>query len=111
MRILTRGLTGSAGAIIVQGLGPIPVEIARIIRAGRTKAAQAFDEIVHNVKISVMLIEFNGKELVKPIINTIRKAYKDSATPRIEVAPTKLVVKQPDIKIKVKQVRSKNVNN
>ena len=50
----------------------------------------------------------NGVNTIKPIINTMRTSYKDEPTPRIEVTPTKLAVRQPDIKVSVTRVRSKS---
>ena len=48
---------------------------------------------------------------VSPIFNTMRASYKDEPTPRIEVTPTRLAVKQPDIKINITNIRSKHVDN
>ena len=57
------------------------------------------------------LVAINGKDLLKPIINTVRTSYKDESTPEIRVTPTKLAVRQPEIKVKVTQVRNKDVDN
>lgn len=111
---VTRGLGGSIGpsALIVQGFFPTPVveAVRGAIITGR-RAKDYLGNLLEDLKISTSLIAINGKELVTPIINTVRRSYKDEPTPRISITPTKLVVKQPDIKITAKQLRSKNVNN
>ena len=57
---------------------------------------------------------------VPPIVDAVRGALRsrrrvekviDEPTPRIEVTPTKLAVRQPEIKVKATQIRSKNVND
>ena len=87
-RILTRGLTGSAGEIVVQGVG---VALVRIVRGGRSAASRAIKDLIHDIKISVMLIETNGKELVKPIINKVRKTFSSEDNLTIRVLPKKLI--------------------
>jgi len=112
MKILTRGLTGSASQAILAGLGPNPITdaVRGAVRRGR-RAKQQLGELLEELKVSVALIAFNGKDLVNPIINAMRTSYKDEPAPRIEVTPTRLAVKQPDIKINVTNVRSKYVDN
>lgn len=111
---ITRGLGGTVGpsAFIVQGFFPTAVveTVRGAVRRGR-RAKQEFGEFLDELKVSIALISINGKDLVKPIINTVRTAFVDKPTPRIEVRPTRLAVHQPDIKVTVKEVRSKNVKN
>ncbi len=98
--LIARGFLVSAVAEVVRGA----------VRRGR-RAKQQFADLIEELKVTAALISINGKDLVKPIINTIRTSYVDEPTPRIEVTPTKLTVKQPDIKVKVTQVRRKDVDN
>jgi len=112
---VTRGLGpgGTATNLIARGLLPVG-SFVRVIRGSLRKVKktkQSFNEFLEELKVSVALIAFNGKDLVNPIINTMRTSYKDEPIPRIEVTPTRLAVKQPDIKINVTSVRSKYVDN
>jgi len=111
---ITRGFGGTVGpsAFIVQGFFPTPVAEALrgVVRKGR-RAKEQFGDFLEELKVTVGLIAFNGKDLVKPIINTVRSSYKDEPTPNIQVTPTKLAVRQPEIKVKVTQVRNKDGDN
>ena len=113
--LVTRGLGGKPTHLLVRGFLPTAaiaaVEVARgLIRKGR-QAKQDFEGFLEELKVTVALVAINGKDLFKPIINTVRTSYKDEPTPEIKVTPTKLAVKQPDIKVKVTSVRSKDVKN
>ena len=113
--VVTRGFGPGAtpSSFIAQGfvVGVGIVTVVRgAVRRGR-RAKQGFQDFLEELKVSVALIAINGKDLVKPIINTVRSSYIDEPTPRIEVTPTKLAVRQPEIKINVIQIRSKDVNN
>ena len=112
--VVTRGLGPGATPtnLIARGFMPSSVveTVRGAVRRGR-RAKQQFGEFLEELKVSVALIAINGKDLIKPIINTMQTSYKDEPSPRIEVTPTKLTVKQPDIKVKVKQVRRKDVDN
>ena len=102
MRLLVRGMTGTAGAIILTGLGSVPVELVRIIRGGRSQVSRAVKDLGHNFKISAMLIGANGKEFIDPIISVVRKQFNDEDVPKVEVFPKKLVArKSNDIKVEV----------
>lgn len=110
---VTRGLGPGATPtnLIARGFLPAVVDTVRGARIFGRRAKQEFGEFLDELKVSISLISINGKDLVKPIINTVRTAFVDKPTPRIEARPTRLAVKQPDIKVTVKKVRSKNVNN
>ena len=99
--LVARGFVPAVGIVTV---------VRGAVRRGR-RAKEQLGEFLEELKVSVSLIAINGKELVKPIINKVATSYLESPSPRIEVTPTKLSVIQPEIKIKVSQVRSKNVNN
>jgi len=76
-------LLGLVSPIIARGLGPNPnivgagfaigtgiaaVDTAlRVIRGGRRAYKDLYNEKIEEFKIAVMLIEINGKEIVKPI--------------------------------------------
>ena len=101
--------------MIVRGFLPLLVdEIAAAARGAKVfgrRAKDRYQDFLEELKISVALVAINGKDLLKPIINTVSTTYEDKPTPRIEVTPTKLAVKRPDIKVEITSVRSKNDNN
>ena len=113
---ITRGLGPGATPtnLIARGFVPAAAAVVEVVRGavrrGR-KAKQQFEDFLEELKVTAMLVAINGKDLVKPIINTVRTSYKDEPTPEIQVTPTRLAVKQPDIKVKVTQVRNKDVDN
>tara|TARA_R110000803_G_scaffold140710_3_gene207265 strand:- start:571 stop:921 length:351 start_codon:yes stop_codon:yes gene_type:complete len=111
---VTRGFGPGATATSLIARGLLPVGFVRKARGSFRKVKkvkQNFNEFLEELKVSVALIAFNGKDLVSPIFNTMRTSYKDEPTPRIEVTPTRLAVKQPDIKINITNIRSKHVDN
>lgn len=113
--LVTRGLGGPTTQIIARGFLPILVdeivEVARGARVLGSRSKQKIEDLIDELKITAALIAINGKDLVKPIINTINRTYEDKPAPKIEVTPTKLSVRQPDIKVSVKKVRNKNVDD
>ena len=114
--VVTRGLGPGASVtnLIARGFMPVAQDLVDAVRGGVRKAKQAkqqFEDFLEELKVTVALVAINGKDLLKPIINTVRTSYKDDPTPEIQVTPTKLTVKQPEITVKVKQVRNKNVDN
>lgn len=113
--LVTRGLGGPTTQVITRGFLPLLVDqivdAARGARIAGRSAKDKYEEFLEELKISVALVAINGKDLLKPIINTVRSTYEEKPTPRIEVTPTKLSVKKPDIKVEVKSVRSKNDRN
>ena len=110
--LVTRGLGGPPTQVITRGFLPLLVDqIVDTVRGTRVfgrRAKDKYQDFLEELKISVALVAINGKDLLNPIINTVRTTYEDKPTPRIEVTPTKLSVKKPDIKVEVKSVRSKN---
>ena len=113
--LVTRGLGGAPTHLLVRGFLPAAavaaVEVARgLVRRGR-RAKQGFEDFLEELKVTVALVAINGKDLFEPIINTVRTSYKDEPSPEIKVTPTKLAVKQPEIKVKVTQVRNKDGND
>jgi hypothetical protein len=111
---VTRGFGPGASATSLIARGFLPVGFVRKARGSFRKVKkvkQNFNEFLEELKVSVALIAFNGKDLVSPIINTMRTSYRDEPAPRIEATPARLTVKQPDIKINVTNIRSKHVDN
>ena len=111
--VVTRGLGPGATPtnLIARGFVPAVVDAVRGARIFGGRAKKQFADLLEELKISVALVAINGKDLLTPIINTVRTTYEDEPTPHIEVTPTKLSVKKPDIKVKIRSVRSKNDNN
>ena len=111
---ITRGLGPGAtpSNLIARGFIPaVAEEIARILRGGRSAASRAIKDLTENFKISAMLIEANGKEVVHPILNTVRKTFGASKITAITVIPKKLRArKSKDIKVIVEDVKVRNKN-
>jgi len=104
-------LTGSAGAIILTGLGSVPVELVRILRGGRSQVSRAIKDLGYNFKISAMLIGANGKEFIDPIISVVRQSFQDTEPPVVKAFPKKLIArKSNDIKVKVTKVKVRKKN-
>ncbi len=88
MRLLTRGLAGPAAeGMITAGLGPLIVEVVRIIRGGRTVARDIYGDKIEEFKIAAMLVAINGKELLSPIFN--KRKYKVNEDTDVSVSVRK----------------------
>ena len=98
--LVTRGLGGSASALLSMGF----IEHVRaVFKGGRRFVKKAYGEIEDRLKISVMLLSVNGKELVKPIINKVTKVFSDKDEISLEVLPKKLIARKSDeIKVDAK---------
>lgn len=107
--VVTRGFGPGAtpSSFIAQGLvhGKVVEVVRGAVRGGR-RAKEKLQEFLEELKVTGALISINGKDLFAPIFNTIATSYKDEPTPEIKVTPVGLVVKQPEIKVNVKQVRN-----
>ena len=107
--VVTRGFGPGAtpSSFIAQGLvhGRVVEVVRGAVRRGR-KAKQQLGELLDELKVTAALVAINGKDLFSPIINTINTSYRDEPTPEIKVTPVSLAVKQPEIKVSVKQVRN-----
>ena len=95
---VTRGLGGSVSSLISLGF----FEFVRQIKRGGTRfVKKAAKELQENIKISVMLLSVNGKELSKPIISNISKLFGNEADYTLDVIPKKLIArKSEDISVK-----------
>ena len=103
---VTRGLGPRAtpSAFILMGFGPVIGEAIRIVRGGRSAASRALKDLTESFKISAKLVELNGKELSRPIINTVSQAFTESDF-LVKILPIKLQVrKSEDIKVTVKNI-------
>jgi len=90
--IITRGM-GANPQLITQGFsGAVTTTIAvvrRAIRAGR----RTYQDVYDHYKITACLLEVNGKELIKPIINTIERFY-DNKQIEVQVKPINVKFKK-----------------
>ena len=91
--LVTHGF-GTGNLIVTLGFGPISA-VAKVVRGGRSLAKKLYADKLEQFKISVMLLELNGKELVNPI----------SATRKFDFEDTKTEVKIQSIKVQKKQKR------
>jgi hypothetical protein len=111
LRVLMRGLGGSAGSgLITSGFGTVADEVVRIIRGGRSAASRLAKDYEERFKIGAMLIQANGKELLKPIFNTVTKRFIESNSTKVTAATKRLSYrkpKQPIITVNTISVRNK----
>jgi hypothetical protein len=107
---VTRGLGPGAtpSSLIARGFISAVAEIVRGARITGRRAKQALEDYIDELKISVALLAINGKDLVNPILNTVRTNYSNEKKVIITAAPVKLTVKQPQIIIEA-EVRRNNV--
>lgn len=111
LRLTTRGLGGPASGLVTAGFGPVVEEVVRIIRGGRSAASRAIKDLIHDIKVSAMLVESNGKEFSKPIINKVRKLFSDEDEITITLTPKKLIVrKSENINISIENIKVRNKN-
>ena len=112
MRILTRGLTGAAGALVVQGFGPVLLEVVRIARGGRSAASRALKDLTDSFNVSVMLISHNGSEIFKPIVQNIRKTFVKNEIVIRQATPLSIEHrKSKDIRVIAETVKIRNKKN
>ena len=101
--VVTRGLGGTPSSMIAIGF----LGITRKIIKGATRfAKRVAAEISETLKISVMLLNTNGKELSKPIFNKVTKTYNTSSDIEIKVLPKKLIArraKKPKVTAKLRK--------
>lgn len=95
---ITRGLGGSATSML--SIGFIGETLRRIVKGGKRFVDQTIVDIEEKLKISVMLISANGKELSKPIFNNVSKIFRSIDDITIRVKPKTLIQKRSK-KIKV----------
>ena len=114
--LITRGMTGSATNMIIRGMIPLVEEVIKELGGrvlGRPKKSvymDEYDNLIDEYTIVAKLEEVNGKDLIDPIFNKVKKKFGNE-TITISASADKLVIKSPDIKIDVVLVRSKNVKS
>ena len=108
-----RGLGGSAGTgLVTGGFGAVTEEVVRIIRGGRSAASRLAKEYEERFKIGAMLIQANGKELVKPIFNTVTKRFVEKDNTKVAATTKSLSYRKPNSpKITVNKVSVRNRKN
>ena len=110
IRIVTRGLGGSASSLLVQGF--LTEEITKIVIGGTRYAKKLLEEIEQSFTISAMLISTNGKELTKPIFNKVAQTFNVAKTLIVKASPKHLVSRKYDkTKVIVEGVKIRNKNN
>ena len=113
LRIVTRGLGGSAGTgLVTGGFGAVTEEVVRIIRGGRSAAGRLAKEYEERFKIGAMLIQANGKELLRPIFNTVTKRFTESSLTKVSATTKSFSHRKPkNPKISVNTVSVRNKKN
>ena len=89
--VVTRGLGGSATNMIARGFVPL---VRAITAGGGRFIKKSLADLEESFKISAMLLSINGKELTKPIINTVSRVFKGDEDYSLNVTPKKLVVRK-----------------
>ena len=98
--LVTRGLGGSASDLISMGFID---HVRAVFKGGKRFAKKAIADLELNFKISAALLSINGKELTKPIINTVTRLFSDSEDYALSVTPKKLIArKSNDINVEAK---------
>ena len=105
--LITKGM-GSRNRLITQGFSTALVIIVtqKIRRRRKGRPKKEYNNYYDEYKISAFLIEFNGKEIVQPIISNVRKLYETSTKVSVQAKPTKVRhQKSDDIKVWVTKVK------
>lgn len=102
--IVTKGF-GNNQRIVTMGYGGVLAAVAEVIRGAVQHGKRRKEELIEDYekfKITAKLVEINGKELIKPIINTITKTFNLSKQKdvKVEVTPEQITFKK-DSKFRV----------
>jgi len=102
--IVTKGF-GNNQRIVTMGYGGVLAAVAEVIRGAVQHGRRRKEELIEdyeNFKITAKLVEINGKELIKPIINTITKTFNLSKQKdvKVEATPEQITFKK-DSKFRV----------
>ncbi len=112
---VTRGLGPGAtpSHLIARGFFPaVAAEAARILRGGGSAASRAIKDLTETFKISVMLVQSNGKELISPIFNSVTTRFSSEDKVVVKASAKKVSSHKPKPpKIKVKSVSVRNRKN
>ena len=111
---VTRGLGPNATPtnLIARGFLPrVAAEVVRILKKGRSATKKFIRELEESFKISAMLMAHNGKELVKPILNTVNATSLGEAFFKVNVIPKKIIARKAnDLIVEVNTVKVRNNN-
>tara|TARA_A100001515_G_scaffold141794_1_gene139239 strand:+ start:1308 stop:1658 length:351 start_codon:yes stop_codon:yes gene_type:complete len=98
MRLVTRGLGGGQDVgLVLQGFTFAEKVIIRALRGGRTVAKDLYENFKEEFTIAAKLIEINGKELIRPIINKRTYTVDDSTDVTVTAAPKSVENKKQNI--------------
>jgi len=113
--IITKGF-GATQRIVTMGYGGVlsaAVQVARgLVKHGRRRKEEILEEY-EKFKISVKLLEVNGKELLKPIINTVTRTIKiEDKEIKVDVKPEQITTnKESRFKVWVSRLRIRRKNS
>ena len=91
--LITRGM-GANPRLLTRGMSPAITTTIAVVRKTVKGAKRVFQDIYDQYKITVCLLEVNGKELTKPIINTIEKLYDNSDKVIVSAKPISVTFKK-----------------
>jgi len=91
--LVTRGM-GVNPRILTRGMSPAATTTIAVIRRTIKGSKRVYQDVYDRYKITACLLEVNGKELVKPIVNTIERLYDDSKRITVQAKPTYLTYKK-----------------
>ena len=113
LRLVTRGLGGPAGTgVVTIGFGGVTEEAVKIVRAARRAGRTLVSDYEERFKIGAMLIQANGKELLKPIFNTVTKRFVEKDSAKVSAVTKRLSHRKPsNPKITVNKVSVRNKKN
>ena len=90
--LITRGM-GANPRLLTRGMGGAVTTTIAVIRSTIKGSRRVYQDIYDQYKITACLLEVNGKELVKPIVNTIEKFY-DNKEIDVQAKPLNLIFKK-----------------
>ena len=104
--IITKGM-GTRNRLITQGFSTaLVIVVTQRVRRRKGRPKKEYNEYYDEYKISAFLVEFNGKEIIQPIISNVRKLYETSTKVSVQAKPTKVrYQKSDDIKVWVTKVK------
>lgn len=115
--IVTRGFGPGAtpSNLVARGFMPASfLEVIRIVRAGKRSARRIYEENWEMIKISAALSSHNGKNIVRPLFENIRKTFtktginiKSVSAKTVEHKKSKSIA----VSANVVKVRNKNVKH
>jgi len=92
--LITRGM-GVNPRLLTSGLSPAITKTIAVVRRAVKGGRRVYQDLYDKYKITACLLEVNGKELIRPIINTIERLYNDKAI-TVQAKPVSLLYKKND---------------